>query len=128
MVVADGEALVDALRDVAGDGLRVVATYDGDGYETVYVRGDVSLRVAERADDVHDELVLQGIGRGHLEELFGAGDLQCSMHRFEELAAFHFPAAEHTGLFVSVDSEADVSLATFAETCKRYMDGDGPSP
>lgn len=122
MVVADREALLDALRREAGHALRVVATYDREGYEAVYVRDDVETRLSERAEAVHEDLVLRGIGRDHLEDLFGAGDLQCSMHRFEELTAFHFPAAAYTGLFVSVDSDAEVELATFAGTCKRHMD------
>jgi hypothetical protein len=126
MVVADRDALFEALRAQAGDALRVVATYDRQGYDAFYVRDDLTDRVADRADDVHDELVLQGIGRGHLEDLFGAENLQCSMHRFDELTAFHFAAAEYTGLYVSVDSGVDVSLATFSEACKRHMDDETP--
>jgi hypothetical protein len=121
MVVADREALLDALQAQAGEALRVVATYDRDGYDAFYVRDDAAARVSERADDVHEELVLQGIGRDYLEDLFDAGDLSCSMHRFEEVTAFHFAADEYTGLFVSVDSEAEVELAAFSETCERHM-------
>jgi|GEM_PF-473073 len=121
MVLTDRDALLDALEAQAGDALRVIATYDRAGYDPVYVRDDVAGRLTSRADAVHDELVLQGIGRGHLEDLFGAGDLECSMHRFEEMTAFHFAAGEFTGLFVSLDPDADVPLATFAEACKRYV-------
>jgi len=124
MVLTDREALLDSLRAEAGDALRVVATYDREGYEPVYVRDDLTARLTNRADAVHDELVLQGIGRGHLEDLFGAGDLQCSMHRFEGLTAFHFTAAEFTGLFVSLDSDADIQLASFTEACKRQLSDD----
>jgi hypothetical protein len=121
MVLTDSEALLDSLRAQAGDSLRVVAAYDREGYDPVYVRDDLTTRMSARADAVHDELVLQGIGRGHLEDLFRAGELQCSMHRFEEMTAFHFAAAEFTGLFVSLDSDADIGLATFAETCEGYI-------
>ncbi|WP_235853511.1 hypothetical protein [Halosimplex salinum] len=121
MVVDDEAALVEALRDLAGDSIRVVATYDRDGYDPAYVRPDAEPRVEVHAERVHDELVLQGLGRGHLEDLFGAGDLQCSVHRFDDLTAFHFAAAEFTGLFVSVDSDADLPLATFSETCKSHV-------
>jgi len=121
MVPDDEGALVEALRELAGDSLRVVASYDRDGYEPMYVREGTRDRVQARAERVHDELVLQGLGRAHLEDLFGAGDLQCSIHRFDELTAFHFAAAEFTGLFVSVDSDVDLPLATFAETCKEFV-------
>lgn len=77
--------------------------------------------MSDLADDVHDDLVLQRIGTGHLEDLFRAGELQCSMHRFETLTAFHFVAEQYTGLFVSVDSESDVPLATLAETCENHL-------
>jgi len=121
MVVDDEGALVEALRELAGNALRVVAAYDRDGYAPVYVAPAAEERVRSQGEQVHDELVLQGLGRGHLEDLFAAGDLQCSIHRFEELTAFHFAADEFSGLFVSVDSEADLPLATFAETCKEFV-------
>ncbi|WP_436908774.1 hypothetical protein [Halosimplex marinum] len=121
MVIDDADALVAALREVAGDALRVVATYDRDGYDPVYVAPSAEQRVRSQAERVHDELVLQGLGRGHLEDLFDAGDLQCSIHRFDEVTAFHFASGEFSGLFVSVDSEADLPLATFSETCKEHL-------
>ncbi|MFB6102068.1 MAG: hypothetical protein ABEJ73_05830 [Haloplanus sp.] len=71
--------------------------------------------------DLHDDLILEGIGRGHLEDLFDAGSLHCSMHRFDDLTAFHFVAGEFSGLFVSVDSDADVHLASFAERCRAQL-------
>ena len=121
MTDEDAERLVDALRAEVGEALRVVATYDEDGYEAFYVREDAAPRVRDRADAVHEDLVLQGLGRGHLEDLFDAGPLQCSMHRFDELTAFHFATGEFEGLFVSVDSGADVPLASFAGTCKEFL-------
>jgi len=121
MVVGDEGALVEALRDLAGDALRVVAVYDRDGYDTTYVSEAVESRVQSQADRIHEELVLQGLGRGHLEDLFAAGDLECSMHRFEDVTAFHFATGEFSGLFVSIASDADVPLATFSETCKAFL-------
>jgi hypothetical protein len=73
------------------------------------------------ADDLHDDLILQGIGRDRLEDVFDAGSLHCSMHRFDDLAAFHFVAGAFSGLFVSVDADADVSLGSFADTCKARL-------
>lgn len=112
-----GDELVGDLRELPGDALRVVATYDRAGYDVRYIRDDVEGRLARVADDVHQDLVLEGLSRQHLEALFDAGDLRCSMHRFEGMTAFHFPEAEYSGLFVSIDSDADVPLASFTETC-----------
>lgn len=113
--------LLDALQNIVGRNLRVVATYDREGYDIVYTRGEIDERVKAYADAVHNELVLQGIGRDHLEDLFVAGDLHCSMHRFDELTAFHFVQEEYTGLFVSIDSDASVDLNEFSETVKTHL-------
>lgn len=136
------DSVTSDLREEAGDALRVVATYDRDGYHLVYCRDDVTDRVADRAAAIHDDLVLQGIGRDHLESLFEAGELHCSVHRLDELTAFHFLASEYTGLFVSIDvrkttpsssaahqnaprsedADADVRLASFADACREHVD------
>jgi len=116
-----GDELVAELQQQAGDALRVVAEYDRTGYEIRYARGDVEARLADRADDIHENLVLEGISRSHLEDLFEAGDLHCSMHRFDEVTAFHFAEAEYTGLFVSIDSDADIPLASFTDTCWKRL-------
>jgi hypothetical protein len=121
MADADASATVEALKTHAGESLRVVATYDEDGYDALYVRDGMESRLATHADDVHEELVLQGLGHGHLEDLFGAGELSCSMHRFEDLIAFHFVSGEFSGLFVSLDADTDVPLATFADLCERHL-------
>ena len=123
MVVTDEAGLVSSLQELVGDGLRVVATFDRSGYDVLFSRNDVAARLHERGPAVHDDLVLQGLGLDHLEDLFGAGDLECSMHRFDEATVFHFRADEFSGLFVSIDSESDVQLVTFADTCVASMDG-----
>jgi hypothetical protein len=121
MSVDDRGGLVTDLRDHVGDGLRVVATYDRDGYDAFYVRDDVAARIPEVADDLHSDLILQGMGRDRLEDLFAAGDLHCSMHRFDDLTAFHFIRDEFTGLFVTIDTETEVALQPFAAACERRL-------
>ncbi|MGB9963756.1 hypothetical protein [Halobacterium sp. CBA1126] len=120
--MSGGDELVAKLQQQAGDALRVVAEYDRDGYELRYARGDVTARLEDRGDAIHRNLVLEGISREHLEDLFDAGNLRCSMHRFEEVTAFHFAEREYTGLFVSVDSDVDIPLASFTDTCWRSLD------
>lgn len=117
----DPDALVDDLQSITSGDLRVVATYDREGYEPHYVREDAEANLEANADRVHRDLVLQGVGREHLEDLFDAGGLRCSMHGFEDLTAFHFVGEGYTGLFVSVDADADLPLATFVERCKAAL-------
>lgn len=121
-MVEVSDSVTTDLREETGDALRVVATYDREGYHLVYCRDDVSERTADRASAIHDDLVLQGIGREHLESLFDAGELHCSVHRFDDLTAFHFLASEYTGLFVSIDADSNVRLASFADTCRTHVD------
>jgi hypothetical protein len=63
MVVDDRDELVTALRGEVGDDLRAVASYHRDGYAALYVRDDVSPRVAGVAEDIDDDLILQGTCR-----------------------------------------------------------------
>ncbi|MCG1002329.1 MULTISPECIES: hypothetical protein [Halobacterium] len=119
--MAGGDGLVAKLRQQADDALRVVAEYDRDGYDIRYAREDIGARLDEQAEDIHRNLVLEGISRTHLEDLFDAGDLRCSMHRFDEVTVFHFPDDEYTGLFVSVDSNVDIPLASFTDTCWKSL-------
>jgi len=121
MTPADGDALVDALGDLVGAGLRVVASYDRDGYDPLFVRSDVDFRIEELGEGVHEDLILQGLGREQLELLFDAGSLDCSMHRFEEMTAFQFPTGDYRGVFVSVDPDVDVPLVSFVDVCEGHF-------
>ena len=121
-MMADPSDLVPDLRDDVGDGLRVVAEYTAEGYDLHYVRDDVRPKVDEmNLDRVHRELVLQGVGREYLEDLFDAGSLQCSVHRFDELTAYHFVRTEKTGGYVSVDTSAPVRMEPLVETVGRHL-------
>lgn len=114
--------LVTALEAEVGDRLRVVGEYSDEGYDIHYVRDDVRPKVEEMdVDRIHQELVLQGLGREHLEDLFDAGNLQCSVHRFDEMTACHFLQTETTGKYVSVDSDATIEFRSFVETCKEHL-------
>jgi hypothetical protein len=105
---------VPALRRVAGDALRAVAVYDRDGLELLYERDDVSQRETA-IDRVHKELVLQELGREHLERLFGVGRWHCTMHRFDRATCVHYAEGESSGVFVSVDNGADVDPEALAD-------------
>lgn len=118
----DPSGLVSALRAEVGDDLRVVAEYTDEGYDIHYVRDDIERRIeALDTDRIHQELILQGIGKEHLETLFDGGRLQCSVHRFDELTACHFVETESAGSYVSIESDATLQFRSFVQTCKQYM-------
>jgi hypothetical protein len=107
---------VSTLRGVAGDALRAVAAYDRDGLELRYERDDVTQKETA-IDRIHEELVLQELGREYLEQLFGVGRWHCTMHRFDRATCVHYAEGEFSGVFVSVDSGADVNLERLADAC-----------
>lgn len=107
---------VAALRDVAGEALRAVAAYDRNGLDLRYERDDVAEKETA-IDRIHDELVLQELGREYLEQLFGVGRWHCTMHRFEQATCVHYAEGEFSGVFVSVDSGANVDLEQVADAC-----------
>ncbi|WP_251343688.1 hypothetical protein [Haloplanus halophilus] len=113
--------LVERLEEVAGPALRAVARYDRDGIEITYERPDVAEKetVIER---IHDELVLQELGREYLEHLFQVGRWHCTMHRFERAVCIHYARGEFSGAFVSIDSGADVDLDRIADACHQHAD------
>lgn len=121
MVSCSGSDIA-AIREVAGDDLRVIAGYDQEGYDIQFVREDVEAKLPAVAEEIHEELVIQGIGQDYLEDLFQAGPLHCSVHRFEEVTAFHFLDEAYTGLFVSIDSDADLPFASFADRCRSILE------
>lgn len=114
------DELVSELQDMVGDSLRAAATYDRESYDQVYAREGIDADQAA-IERIHENLVLEGIGVEYLENVFGAGDLECTMHRFERAMIFHFVGADYTGLFVSVDPEADVPISAFADRCEAFV-------
>ena len=107
---------VATLRTVAGDALRAVAAYDRDGFDLLYERADVSEKETA-IDRIHEELVLQELGREYIEQLFGVGRWHCTMHSFERATCVHYAEGEFSGVFVSVDSGADIDLEEVAAAC-----------
>lgn len=122
MIDVDPE-LVPSLKDEVDDALRSVAVYDEDGYEVEFIRDDVEgTYTDEDIEEVYDDLVIQGLSREFLEQLFHAGDLECSMYGFEEATMFHFTGGEYSGLFVSIDRIRGMDLDAIISTCKGAIE------
>ncbi|MBX0285145.1 DUF7522 family protein [Haloarcula salinisoli] len=111
-------ALLEALQNEVGDNLRAVATYEEKEWEIIYEREDIEAkpRIFEK---IHRELILEGMGTEYLEEVFGVGDLNCTMHSFEEAMCFHFVRGSLQGVFISIEPDAMVPLEEFVTICKE---------
>ena len=105
---------MDDLLDEVGDALRYVARYDAEGYEQLYVRGDVQeRRHRELFDNVYVEARYEGSEKAWLEEQLESGELRSTLHSFDDLLLFNLLHDENVGLLVSVDRDADLSLREF---------------
>lgn len=107
---------VTPFREAAGPALRALAAYDREDVELVYERDDVSTK-DRVVDQIHEELILNDIGIGRLEQLFGVGDWHCTMHRFEHAICVHYATGDYRGVLVSVDTDAGVDLEAVARAC-----------
>lgn len=122
LVTMGRESLVDALQDEAGDALRSVTYYDEESYEMLFLRDDVdAIYSAEELDEVFDDLRLEGWGRERLEDLFNAGDLECSIYGFEDAMMFHFVTNDFKGVFLTYDRAAAVDVEDFIDACKTHL-------
>mgnify|MGYP006287990245 CR=1 FL=1 len=109
---------VDSIRQHVGDDLRAVAVYHEHDYEVVYERADVGEK-PRAIDRIHQELVMEGLGTRHLEDVFDVGKLDCTIHSFEEAMCFHFVRGSLRGVFVSIEPDALLPLGEFVSVCKE---------
>jgi len=110
-------SLVDDLRTEVGEELRAVARYEEAEWERLYEREDISAK-PRIFDKIHEELILEGMGTEYLESVFQVGQLNCTMHSFEEAMCFHFVRGSMRGVFVSVEPDALLPLQEFVGICK----------
>ncbi|MBX0323411.1 hypothetical protein EGH21_10255 [Halomicroarcula sp. F13] len=110
-------SLVPSLRDEVGDNLRAVAAYREDTCKILYERPDVQSK-PRVIDRIHQELVMEGLGTEHLEDVFDVGRLNCTVHSFEEAMCFHFVRPNISGVFVSIDPDSLLAMREFVDLCK----------
>lgn len=114
--------LVTDLQEATGDDLRSVVHYEETEYEMIYLREDVdAIYSSDELDDVIEDLRLQGWGQEPIEELFNAGELECSIFGFEEAMMFHFVTNDFKGVFVTYDRGADVNIEIVIDICNTHI-------
>ncbi|WP_262177966.1 hypothetical protein [Haloarcula laminariae] len=111
-------SLVADLQEQIGDNLRAVASYEESEWALRYEREDIKAkpRIFEK---IHEELILEGMGTEYLESVFQVGQLNCTMHSFEEAMCFHFVRGPMQGVFISIEPETMLSLNSFVSICKE---------
>lgn len=111
-------SLVDDLQQEVGDNLRAVATYDEAEWDIRYERDDIKAK-PRIFDKIHEELILEGMGTKYLEDVFQVGQLNCTMHSFDEALCFHVVRGSMQGVFVSIEPDALLPLDEFVRVCKE---------
>lgn len=107
-------AITNEFRSDVGEELRMVAQYDGDGLETLYIRDDVeSRRSDEELDHLYEQLLRENRTGSELEGRFSSGRLRCSMLAFEEFVAFHFISTDDQGYVVTVEPDTTMDINQF---------------
>lgn len=116
-------ALVEDLEGWFGDRLRVVGVYDAEGYEVPFWDERARASVTdEQVEALYEDLLLRELDWEFLEDLFEAGSLTCSIHRFEGVTAFHAPGPGKRGLYVSAVTGADPPLDAVADRLRTHVD------
>lgn len=117
--VDNSQQLVQKLHEEAGDSLRSVSRYEEDTYEKLFLRENVDAIYSEdEFEEIFEDLRLEGWGRDTLEDLFNAGDLECSVYGFEQAMMFHFVTSDFKGALVTYDRDAGVDTEEFIRVCK----------
>lgn len=114
--------LVEDLEGWFGDRLRVVGVYDAEGYEVPFWDERARASVTEeQVEALYEDLLLRELDWEFLEDLFEAGSLTCSVHRFEEVTAFHAPGPGKRGLYVSAVTGADPPLDAVVDRLAAHV-------
>jgi GGDEF domain-containing protein len=101
--------LIDAILDDSDETLRLVARYDGDEFEVVYAREDVTAGFTEPelAGRVKT-FVMQGLGEPDQEQsLYDFGRLEATVRWYDEAVVAHLPVDEWSGLVFTFDRRTE---------------------
>jgi hypothetical protein len=124
----DDDALVEFLREAAGDRLRGVVRYRADDYRFLFDREDAGWGPSEQADL---ETFVDQFRHAELEEAertdaLNVGNHHATVRLYDEAVVLHFPQGEDVGTLVSLDPAAAASLAEFVSACLKYLFRDSP--
>lgn len=118
MAQRDPDQLTEFLQAEVGDELRSVIHYDENTFELVYARDDVAEQYTESdLENVRQDLGVASFGKPVLEDLYVHGDLQCTVHCFENAIEMMFLVSETEGIAVGLDPAAFVTHRTFIGRC-----------
>ncbi|MDY7082266.1 MAG: hypothetical protein SXQ77_07665, partial [Halobacteria archaeon] len=117
------DSFAEFIKEKAGDSLRALAFYDFDSYEIAYIREDVRKKYPEdTTDQIHREHVLNNLNKEYFEDLFEAGNLGGTLHRFENAVIVRVIQEEGESVFISLDRENELNVVKVMDECIEKMD------
>lgn len=124
------ERLTASLLDHVGGSLRAVIAYRTDGYEILYMPGDVEDAYSdEELDTVYAELLFETAGTDYKETLYHLGEMEADVRLFETATLVNVMPVDDAGLLVSVGADVDPNVREITRICRRWMTGlDGTDP
>lgn len=110
----DAPAVVQHLREHAGDALQAVIIYDGDRHRDLYRREDLAdLHDSELEDHVLDTFRVEPANDQPAQAFGVQGDLRAIVRLFDSRAILHLPRDDDSGTIVALDVNAAADLASF---------------
>lgn len=99
------QELIDAVLADSSDNLRLIVRYDGDEFEVVYARGDVTDGYTEQELETRvKSFVMQGMSEIETDgPLYDFGQLEATVRFYDTAAVAQVPTGEWTGLVFTFD-------------------------
>lgn len=110
-------------REEAGEALRVVAHYDTDSTEFIYLRDDLADGYSEtdfeRAFEIHRR---DKEAAAHQESVIDAGRHHCTLRVYDGAIVFNFAQTGKIGTIISLDPDIGRNLLSFIMKCLHELD------
>lgn len=123
-IIVSDDGLVERMRDIFGDELRVVGAYNEHTFEFLYADAEITEQYTEEElIATGDEFILSGQREDtYQEQLFHLGELEYNVRGFEDGQVLRISLTQATGLTISVASTANVSLPQFIDQLTHRHD------
>lgn len=119
----DVTQLVNALRDLGGASLRIVATVDALEYEVVYTREELADAYSREAlDRAYQAMMANQVSASDFSQATALGDVEAQLFVFEDVLVFLFPASRYDGVFASFDRDEQFPMFDVVDEAERILE------
>ncbi|GGM73389.1 hypothetical protein J2752_002485 [Halarchaeum rubridurum] len=123
----EAAAFVDALREADVGQIRRAIAYDGEAYDHLYTREDVTdAQTPEEIEETTKNLILKGFDDELDQPEFARfGHLDLSVRWFHDVVVLQVPLGEWSGVIVSFDRDSVVDTGAFTDIALDYIESPG---